>query len=82
MPNMNGTGPMSKGPMTGKGLGICNNTGIGKRYFRAGFGRRRGAKRGFGHSLGFENQKEEDLKREKDLLKARLKVVDSKLESL
>ncbi|MDD3013595.1 MAG: DUF5320 domain-containing protein [Candidatus Gastranaerophilales bacterium] len=60
MPNLNGTGPMGQGPMTGRGLGNCQGAdrGFGFRRFRG-----RGFGLGAGRFLGF-TQKESlaDLK--------------------
>lgn len=46
MPNLNGTGPMGQGPMTGRGLGDCD--GATRRF---GFGRARSGRR-FGFGIG------------------------------
>ncbi len=55
MPRFDGTGPMGKGEMTGRGLGKCagnddSNTeyGYGRRGMRKGSGRGRRCGRGFG----------------------------------
>jgi hypothetical protein len=49
MPGLNGTGPMGKGPMTGRGAGTCNGGGNGQ---RCGMGNRRGLGRGLGRGAG------------------------------
>ncbi|WP_350344057.1 DUF5320 domain-containing protein [Proteinivorax tanatarense] len=82
MPNLDGTGPISNVSTTRKGFGICNNDIFGRRYQRAGFGRRRRAKRDFGNSFGFGKKKETNLKRQKELLEAKLESIDKQLESL
>lgn len=52
MPYLDGTGPMGRGPMTGRGLGYCG-AGAG-RMAGAGFGwPGMGYGRGFGRALGF-----------------------------
>ena len=50
MPGFDGAGPQGYGPMTGRGLGLCNpQYGRGYGYGR-GFGR--GMGRGFGRGMG------------------------------
>ena len=54
MPGGNGTGPMGKGPRTGRGLGLCNgNDMAGFQYSPSGYGRRLGNNRGRGWGRGF-----------------------------
>ncbi|MCB2220741.1 MAG: DUF5320 domain-containing protein [Bacteroidetes bacterium] len=56
MPKGNGTGPMGKGPKTGRGLGFCTgNDMAGFQYSPPGFGRRLGTNRGrrWGRGSGF-----------------------------
>lgn len=48
MPNRDGTGPMSMGPLTGRGAGYCaggRRTAGAARGFGCGFGRGRGYRR-------------------------------------
>lgn len=60
MPGMNGTGPMSQGPMTGRGMGLCNTSSSIARGSAQGYGRgiglgqgcRRGFARGFRGGIG------------------------------
>ena len=59
MPGYNRTGPMGDGPMTGRGMGYCNDTDPGGQRLHPGagglgrgMGRRRGFKRGFGPDIG------------------------------
>jgi len=47
MPAQDGTGPLGQGPLTGRGLGLCN-TNAGIPLARRGFGRGRGLGRGMG----------------------------------
>ena len=47
MPRRDGTGPMGRGSMTGRGLGVC--TGVNA----SGFGRGMGMGLGLGLGLGF-----------------------------
>lgn len=80
MPKRDGTGPMGQGPMTGRGLGNCNNSGKEK------FGTGRGMGRGLGRSL--VNQKDssktekELLTEQKAILQNQLETVDKQLENL
>lgn len=48
MPAGNKTGPLGRGPMTGRGLGSCNQDSS-RTFF--GFGRWRGLARGYGYSV-------------------------------
>ena len=50
MPGGNGMGPENRGPMTGRGLGICSGNNSPGRGF--GMGYARGAGRGFGRGGG------------------------------
>lgn len=59
MPGRNGTGPLGRGPMTGRGMGNCGGRTADAVYgyaggpgFGGGFGRGRGRGRGFGAGLG------------------------------
>ena len=92
MPRRDGTGPMGRGSMSGKGLGLCtgeNVGGIGARMGQ-GFGRGRGlgagnvCRRSGGLSSGDAtgvNEKELLLK-EKENLQKRLETVSIQLEKL
>jgi hypothetical protein len=58
MPGYNRTGPMGNAPMTGRGMGFCNNTDPGDERQYPGAGglgrglrRQRGIKRGFGSNM-------------------------------
>ncbi len=51
MPGGNRTGPMGRGPMTGRGAGICAGTGISGNAHR-GLGRGMGGGRGYGGGSG------------------------------
>ncbi|MDI3544356.1 MAG: hypothetical protein PWQ28_637 [Candidatus Woesearchaeota archaeon] len=79
MPNMDGTGPMGEGPMTGRGLGRCSS----RRYAgngRIGFGR------GFGRGLGwgFRGYRNAplDIETEKKELEAEKKLIEERLAEL
>lgn len=49
MPRRDGTGPMGAGPMTGRGMGLCNTNRTAR---LGGFGLGRGLGRGLGLRLG------------------------------
>jgi len=89
MPNLNGTGPMGQGPMTGKAMGYCAenssvnvnpNFGLGL-GLRRGFGRGGGrgiAGRGMGLGRGFRwKQVEITPEEEKNYLDNELKALES-----
>lgn len=59
MPGRNGTGPLGRGPMTGRGMGICGGRSADAGYgyargpvFGGGFGRGRSRGRGAGYGAG------------------------------
>ena len=55
MPGFNKSGPQGNGPMTGRGMGICNAAvpGYGNQYAGEGsFGRRLGRRQRRGRSMG------------------------------
>lgn len=60
MPGMNGTGPMGQGPMTGRGMGVCQGYGLGKGIGQ-GLGCRRGIDRGMGRGVRFKKSSRIDL---------------------
>ena len=56
MPRLDGTGPWGLGPMTGRGLGLCNPYGpFGRGWWGRGreFGFGRGFGRGWGRGFGW-----------------------------
>ncbi len=86
MPGFNQTGPNGQGPMTGRGLGQCNDAnaqpvyGRGRGFFGCGRGRSFGRGRGYG--LGYTYQVDpktelEALKREKEALENAIKNLES-----
>lgn len=54
MPGRDGTGPLGQGPMTGRGMGLCNPYYAGSvdPRFYGGFGLRRGFGLGYGWGFG------------------------------
>jgi hypothetical protein len=80
MPGRDGTGPMSSGARSGKGLGICtgNDAGVG---MGIGYGCRRGFGRYYDEeSIGLTDK--EILTKQKELLQKRLDLVSKQLENL
>lgn len=74
MAGRNGTGPLGKGPMTGRGMGACK---VG------GYSRGRRPKRGrcFGYGIGIEDEKS-FLERMKSRLELRLEKINERLEEI
>lgn len=98
MSGFNKTGPVGEGPMTGRGMGICNedrtdypvylNAGPG-RAWRRGFGRGAGDRgRGFGQGRGFpfgrfqQKTNEVYLRDEINILKNELAEKEKELEHI
>ncbi|HZK26576.1 MAG TPA: DUF5320 domain-containing protein [Thermoclostridium sp.] len=92
MPRRDGTGPMSDGAMTGRGLGPCTGTntaqygvGPGKRLglgLACGRGLGRGFGRGFAINQTSSKTQKDLLQNQKTMLQDRLKVIDKQLENL
>ena len=83
MPGRDGTGPIGRGPITGRGFGFCNTGPVG---YGCGWGR------GFGRNRGFEGNypigetvvktQKEFLEEQKAILENRLQVISQQLEDL
>ena len=93
MPRRDGTGPMGKGAMTGRGLGLCtgvktrrNVAGLGYGFgLGAGYGCRRSLARGFGGYFAEELNvitDKELLEEQREILKRRLDVINRQLDTL
>lgn len=80
MPKRDGTGPMGQGPMTGRGLGKCNNSG--KEKFGTGRGMGRGLGRGLINQKDSARTEKELLTEQKAILQNQLETVDKQLENL
>ncbi len=80
MPRRDGTGPMGKGSMTGRGLGACTDNNEIRQQSGFGFGCRRGFGRGFGFRNSSKTQKEL-LNEEKAFLKNQIEEIDKELEN-
>lgn len=88
MPNLDGTGPMGQGPMTGRGMGRC---GGGQKGGGAGKMRGAGRRGGYGMGRGFCGWQNANLTKEQEkalleneiiFLKASLKSAEDELNSL
>jgi hypothetical protein len=88
MPGKDGTGPMGRGAMTGRGFGICAGanavkygaglgTGLG-----LGLGCRRGYGRNFAADTTESKTEKELLTEQKELLQNRLEIISKQLEKL
>ena len=84
MPGRNATGPMGRGPLTGRGLGIC----VGSGEVRLGLGRRAGRICGYdGEAIreamdGSGATSEKALLEQKKVLQNRLETINKELEKL
>lgn len=93
MPGRDGTGPMGRGAMSGRGFGFCNGVNAGG--YGAGFGQ--GRVRGFGLGAGFGCRRgigrsyvgeavvlsdKEILTEQKDLLQKRLDMINKQLDHM
>ncbi len=76
MPGLNGTGPQGKGSKTGRGMGNCNPKNSDNISSDIGSGRGRGCGRG----RGFGRSDNYSLQEEKEMLEARLDVINKNLE--
>lgn len=87
MPGLDKTGPMGQGPMTGRGMGSCNqqlNPGRGMglglgRGFRGGRGRGRGCGFGMGRFAGMNQP---DVNEHREGVAARIGQLEAELQQL
>ncbi|HPO48774.1 MAG TPA: DUF5320 domain-containing protein [Spirochaetota bacterium] len=91
MAGLNGTGPMGEGPMTGRGLGYCNDNnketlgfgrGLGRGLFSRGGGRGRGCGRGYVNYQNVPNPQANDLeilRKQKDFLDKRIEELEKSI---
>lgn len=90
MPYFDGTGPLGRGPLTGRGFGPCGDGygfGFGRRGRGRGFGGGffgfgRGYGRGYGMRPLTSAEEKEVLEDYRDSLKEELSAVDKELEGL
>ena len=83
MPGGDGTGPLGRGAMTGRGLGVC--AGAAPRGFSLGYGLGLGDRRGFGRCMPYRVSVAGDkelLHLQKQELQARLDLLNKQLEDL
>jgi hypothetical protein len=78
MPGRDGTGPVGRGSMRGKGLGVCS--GINARSLNRGNGCR-GNRSSFIKNVTVAKNREEALIEEKECLEERLDIIKRQLES-
>lgn len=79
MPNLNKTGPMGKGSMTGRGMGICNRNTDADTNVNIVNGIGRGMGRGRRRGNGFGNQSRINEIVGDDNISATLKDISDKL---
>ena len=79
MPRGDGTGPMGRGPLTGKGFGICNLGNAIKNGVGTGLGRVRGFGKGAGFVQSNSRTQKEILAEEKRNLEERLNLIKDQL---
>lgn len=88
MPARDATGPMGRGPKTGRGLGNCNPANVSRqsffgRVFRRGFGQGNGRGFGRGFGIGYTGyQASVSLEEEKTILEDRLATIDQELKNI
>lgn len=92
MPGRDGSGPLGRGALTGRGLGVCS--GVNAIKYGAGLGAGLGLgyayRRGLGRGLGLNyivdqpqsKTQKELLMEQKEILANRLDVIDKELEKL
>ncbi len=90
MPRRDGSGPLGRGALTGRGLGPCSGADIAR--YGTGFGIglglgyacRRGFGRGFGfgRGLGFGYGDESIYGSQKDLLREQKKILENRLDDI
>lgn len=77
---MNGMGPRDKGPMTGRGFGLCSKGSQAGRYIRGGCGRGKGF--GFWRKSFSVQDEIQSLENEEKILKEELEAIRSKKDFL
>jgi hypothetical protein len=93
MPGRDGSGPLGRGALTGRGLGLCSGLNTAIKYgagLGAGLGLGYACRRGFGRGFGLSNivdqpqskTQKELLIEQKELLTNRLDVIEKELEDL
>lgn len=85
MAGRDGTGPLGQGPLTGRGMGVCQQARQSRFPFGRGCGMGYGGRgrAGYGYGLGGVGvvaTDKEILNEERELLKQRLDQIDRELE--
>ena len=79
MPRRDGTGPMERGSMTGRGVGVCTGSNAAK--YGAGFGLGLGCRRGYGRNTNVDQITPETqielLQEQNDVLQRRLEAIET-----
>jgi hypothetical protein len=91
MPRRDGTGPLGRGAMSGRGQGFCTGN-AGNRKSRSGVGRRlgldwgKGVRKGWGRNMAsgvaVVDSSKATLAEERKTLKNRLAIIDEQLKNL
>lgn len=88
MPRRDGTGPLGRGALTGRGLGVCNVSNAIKRgaglglELGFGLGRRGGFRGNIGLNQANTKTPKELLTKQKELLEDKLNLITKQLENL
>src|SRR5690554_2791174 len=91
LPRMDGSGPFGRGPLTGRGLGLCTGTNAIKYGAALGLGLRFGyaCRRGLGRGRGFyiaeeemDKPSKESLLLQKQALEERMGQIEKQLDQL
>ncbi|NLI90921.1 MAG: DUF5320 domain-containing protein [Peptococcaceae bacterium] len=82
MPRRDGTGPLGRGAISGRGLGLCNRMNAARNGIGSGFGKRRGYDRDFADDMIHSASRKELLLDQKELLEKRLNSINRQIESL
>ncbi len=85
MPGFDRTGPLGRGPMTGRGLGPCGRgvafrRGLGLRTCRLWYTREQFQPKAYPQHA--KEQETEDLKAEKGLMERELKAIEERIKGL
>ncbi|WP_368293632.1 DUF5320 domain-containing protein [Dehalobacter sp. TBBPA1] len=81
MPGRDGTGPLGRGAMSGKGLGLCTGVNAARNGNGSGLGRRRGYGRNLADNMMLSSSRKELLLSQKELLEKRLHLINKQIES-
>ena len=86
MPGRDGTGPMGRGAINGRDLGVCTGANALRYGAGSGLGLGLGCRRGFGRNFiadpTVSKTQKELLQEQKELLESRLDIISKQLGSL